>query len=876
MAVLYRTQGIRRRGRSAQRSRNVWLVLLRHSVPGLVGSALLLAALAAWASAGQGDPASAASGAADPARAEHLFDSSGHQGDEGLALASDLSQETVAAGPACPTDAPVRAYSVAAIDVEITLNRYLDYDPQGRMYVLEDDLPRVRAEESQNRAARAGQGDPAVTIGEQGDAIQPLTLRVDQGECVQLTLRNALDGGAPASIHLHGSALRIAATGEPALMTNPASVVNPGESVTYQWWVAPDEAEGTHLFHSHGDTREQTSHGLFGAVIIEPAGSRFLDPRTGAEERSGWDATITDPRAGAFREFAMYYHEIGNESYQYRNSKGQPIVQIDPYTQSYRPGARALNYRSEPFMNRLQLQQQITGTYDKSAPYSSYTFGDPATPLARSYLGDPVKQRVIDGGSEVFHVHHVHGGAIRWDREPDIEITPLQTGLDKHPPLLPANSERVDAQTIGPSETYDIVDECGSGGCQQSAGDFLIHCHIAEHYLSGMWMIWRVYNTLQTGAVSQDGRPPLLELPDRAGRMAVAVTSDQLVGRTVDWMGQTFQITQANLAQWVERQLPPPGVPVGYDAAVFDWTVQGNQYLNEPETTQVWPGYASATPGERPPLLFDPATGKLAYPWLRPHLGARPPFAPNHGPAPFLEPIQQGTAPAAPGADGPWSLCPSGTTQKSFAINAIQLPITLNPLTRQIDPVGELFVLRDQEDAVRANNDLRTPLAIRANAGQDCVDVLLRSELQDSRDNGFLSKVDIHLHFAQFDVQASDGVDTGFNYEQSVRPYAAAGEKLSAATTAGATTLQLGSADRFQPGEVVGVGMEEDQTFETARIAAIAGASLTFDAPLRFAHGAGETVSTEFVRYRWYPDAQFGTAYFHDHVDALTSWAHGL
>ena len=35
-------------------------------------------------------------------------------------------------------------------------------------------------------------------------------------------------------------------------------------------------------------------------------------------------------------------------------------------------------------------------------------------------------------------------------------------------------------------------------------------------------------------------------------------------------------------------------------------------------------------------------------------------------------------------------------------------------------------------------------------------------------------------------------------------------------------------------------------------------------------------MSTEFVRYRWYPDAQFGTAYFHDHVDALNSWQHGL
>ncbi|MEA2640415.1 MAG: hypothetical protein QOF51_1809, partial [Chloroflexota bacterium] len=608
----------------------------------------------------------------------------------------------------------------------------------------------------------------------------------------------------------------------------------------------------------------------------EPAGSRFVDARTGAETASGWDAIIQGPSGSHFREFAIYYHEIGNERYQHLNAAGLPVVQVDPFSTAYRPGDRAINYRSEPFMNRLALQQRTIGTFDKSAPYSSYAFGDPATPIARSYLGDPVKQRVIHGGSEVFHVHHVHGGAIRWGRQPGEQPSYFDTGLQKHPPLIPEASERTDSQSIGPSETYDVVDECGSGGCQLSAGDFLIHCHVAHHYLAGMWMIWRVYDTLQGTAGSQDGLPALMELPDRAGRMQPAVTSSQLVGRTVDWMGQTFQITPDNLAQWVERQLPPQGTPKGYDAAVFDWSKQGDLYLNEPETDRSWPGYASAAPGQRLPITFDPVTGKLAYPWLHPHLGQRPPFAPNHGPAPFLEPIQQGTLPAAPGANGPWSLCPTGTQPKQFAVNAITLPITYNALTSQIDPVGQLFVLRSQEDAVKATNDLKTPLAIRANAGQDCVDVVLRSELQDSRDNAFLSKVDIHIHFVQFDVQASDGVDTGFNYEQSVRPFATEGEKLSASAAAGATTLSLAKTGRFQPGEVVGVGMEQDTTFETARISAVAADLITLDAPLAFAHASGEIVSTEFVRYRWYPDTQFGTAYFHDHVDALHSWRHGL
>ena len=79
-------------------------------------------------------------------------------------------------------------------------------------------------------------------------------------------------------------------------------------------------------------------------------------------------------------------------------------------------------------MNRLALQQQTVGRFDKSAAYSSYVFGDPATPIARSYLGDPVKQRVVHGGSEVFHVHHVHGGSIRWRRQPGAEPTGFDRG----------------------------------------------------------------------------------------------------------------------------------------------------------------------------------------------------------------------------------------------------------------------------------------------------------------------------------------------------------------------------------------------------------------------------------------------------------------
>ncbi|MEO6121141.1 MAG: multicopper oxidase domain-containing protein, partial [Acidimicrobiales bacterium] len=552
-------------------------------------------------------------------------DGLGDHGDtEGLKLVAARGESVVRDAPGCDAGAARRSYDVVALAAEITLNRYLDHDPQGRIYALAGDVDRVRAEVVRNAQARAatGVGDPAVSLGLQGDAIQPLTLRTRPGECLRITLRNDLVD-EPASLHLHGAGLTVAGTGAAALATNPDATARPGQTATYEWLVPADQPEGSHYFHSHGDERVQTSHGLFGAVVVEPPGSTWTDPLSGQALATGWAAVVTGADGRSFREFALYYHEIGNENYQLRNRAGELIPLVDPILSSYRPGSRAINYRSEPFMNRLALQQSTGGMSDESLSYSSYTFGDPATPIARTYLGDPVKQRVIHGGSEVFHVHHVHGGAIRWRRQPGTENDATSSGLDKHPPLLPQASERLDSQGLGPSESFDVENECGAGGCQQSPGDYLFHCHVAQHYFAGMWAIWRVYNTAQVVGASTDGLPPLPELPDRRGAMAPAVTSDRLVDSTVDSYGVRTTIGAADLAGWVQRQLPPAGVPRGYDASVLDWQRRGDTYLQEPETDQAWPGYQPRAPGQRPPILFDPRTGKLAYPSMRPHLGKR-------------------------------------------------------------------------------------------------------------------------------------------------------------------------------------------------------------------------------------------------------------
>ncbi len=100
-----------------------------------------------------------------------------------------------------------------------------------------------------------------------------------------------------------------------------------------------------------------------------------------------------------FREFAMFYHEIGNAKFSAVDKNGVPNPTIDPITQSYKPNGRAINYRSESFWRRMGTMEEAVGFADESQAYGSYTFGEPAMPVAQSYLGDPTKFRLIHGGS---------------------------------------------------------------------------------------------------------------------------------------------------------------------------------------------------------------------------------------------------------------------------------------------------------------------------------------------------------------------------------------------------------------------------------------------------------------------------------------------
>ena len=224
-------------------------------------------------------------------------------------------------------------------------------------------------------------------------------------------------------------------------------------------------------------------HGLFGAIIVEKAGSAWFHPVTGEALKSGLFADIYHPSAPAFREYAVFFHD----ALEIANQDGEPPV--DPHT-GLPSGTTAISYRSEPMRNRRPLDPNAGHSVtDEDISMSSWSYGDPAPFIPRAYVGDPAKIRLIHGGVKETHVFHLHNH--QWLLEPDN-----------------ANSTIIDSISISPQECYTLDILYGAGSLNGMIGDAIFHCHLYPHFHEGMWTLWRVFDRLQDGSgVYPDGTP---------------------------------------------------------------------------------------------------------------------------------------------------------------------------------------------------------------------------------------------------------------------------------------------------------------------------------------------------------------------------------
>jgi hypothetical protein len=351
-----------------------------------------------------------------------------------------------------------------------------------------------------------------------GVPVEPLILRANAGDCIEVNLTNALDPSSQAfqeklSMASPFDSSRVSpADGKPLFPTKMSGVVglHPqllsydsarsngmsigwnrqgqpnqlasfGQTVKYQWFAGKIErnAGGTldytavefgslNLFPS--DQIFQNFNGLFGQMIIEPQGSSWqcgeaaslapCDPSAALPPTTRASATVTLADATKFREFALMI------------SDDIRIIGEDP--------GGAVNYRTEP----KDFRYAGNGTTDFSCMLSNQLVNsDPQTPIFTAEVGDRARFRLAHpfgtGTSQVFSLHgHV------WQRNP-YRNDSKEIGNNRLSQWIGSRDNH------GSTDHFDItIDK--AGGESGRAGDYLYTVFVPIQARTGAWGIFRV------------------------------------------------------------------------------------------------------------------------------------------------------------------------------------------------------------------------------------------------------------------------------------------------------------------------------------------------------------------------------------------------
>ncbi len=673
---------------------------------------------------------------------------------------------------------------------------------------------------------------------------RPLVLRARLGDVVTVTLENQLGrrgdssllGPRHVGLHLQGEGLA-GPDGEgrgagvrfgdgASVGRNPDTTVPPRQRRTFVW-ECPHE--GTWLFNDladiRGSERGSNAHGLFGALVVEPAGSTWRDPETG-EVLTGTpfadgldvDILMDDERPGTPEHADFVDFHLDNVPRSHRELTvflhDEPDVHSPLHDERLDHAVMPISYRAEPMMNRVpfRLRRMVRQTPAEPPPdqsgidmsavmsklndelteefwigrtpegsfvervageeqhHSSWLFGDPAIPVQRSYRGDPTRIRLLHAGVKETHVYHLH--VHQWRAVAQDTAPPSTWRADE-----PRGSQLLDSITIGPQTATTIDPLYGAGSRQRTMGDSIWHCHLYPHFHHGMWGLWRSFDRRVDGdRPYPDGAPcaPLVPLP---GREPPASTDEQ--------PGFPWFIDAA----YPQKSPPPPAIRE-------EDRVGRRRLLRLPLHSQT--ERAAFDPG----CLADPRPGslfvdldRLALEWNH-RAGLPPPRVVSYD-------VEVDTQRIEYSSSG-WH-DPNGHFYRLTGISVSQL-----------DEDGAV-VETERFDPPKGDASAIYP---RANHG-DIVEWRMHNTFTaypaDHFDLGVPPvECGLHVHLVKFDALAADGSSTGWNY-------------LSGASAPGTTGPEV-------PGALPGnVGL-----------------------------------------HRWIVDEEFGTTFFHDHLLANFRQKRGL
>jgi hypothetical protein len=443
----------------------------------------------------------------------------------------------------CPAGSREVTYNVSVIQTDIVYNEAGWHDTQARILVLDKDVDDVLA----------GRKPP-----------EPMFIRINAGDCVNYSLTNRLphwigndaflklqqtnliaqhihlvkfdvlgsDGSTNGWNYQEAAFTKIQkefndrartntlAAGETCSREEGCRVNDPtdwdpstrttandiGQTIHSRWYA--DYQLRTVFTHDHHFAAVDQNRGMFGALLVEPKGMDFRNPKTGeyyAPINNAANGTVCGTQcvgtaAGTamdvigpgtnddFREFGLAFQDFVSLTRQGGNPRLASDTLNPPVAPEHfpddDPGVMGVNYRNAPF----KLRETLNGSrVDPAYRLSSTHFGDPKTPLLQAYSNDPIRLRLIQGSQEEQHVFTLHG--VRWRDEADDPQSPLSN-----------------SRALGISDAINFeVPEIACAVGEACKGDFLYTSASTDDMYLGMWGLMRVYGTPYTG---------LLGLPD--------------------------------------------------------------------------------------------------------------------------------------------------------------------------------------------------------------------------------------------------------------------------------------------------------------------------------------------------------------------------
>ncbi|HEX6367410.1 MAG TPA: hypothetical protein VF006_00675 [Longimicrobium sp.] len=376
---------------------------------------------------------------------------------------------------------------------------------------------------------RTGDIDPVTGRFKAGVPREPLVLRALPGECINVTLRNALPEEMPdlpgwntlpmlidqfnnnhirvsnkVGLHVQSLAYDVTRSDGTNVGGNPVQTVNPGAFKTYTWYAGTLSLVGDSLVARPvefgvlnlmpADPLKQASKGAIGALVIEPVGSTW-------DANARASTTIITP-TGRFRENVLFFQtdlnlrfgsnttlSVGNGQTRTYVSGG-PVPNLHGFEDAEDSGQKGFNYRTEPLWFRKGYSPEapldVTRGFDFSYVLANGQVGgaDPQTPVFTAPAGGQVRFRIVEpGGHARNSVFNLHGHI--WEELP-YQNNSARLGAN------PFSEWKGTMIGHGPTNHFDILLKHGAGGRGSIQGDYLYRDQTSMLFDGGMWGIFRV------------------------------------------------------------------------------------------------------------------------------------------------------------------------------------------------------------------------------------------------------------------------------------------------------------------------------------------------------------------------------------------------